>query len=636
MNHLALVPALPAATAYLWLIPLFPLLGAAVNGLAGRWLPKALVAGLACLTILLSFLLAVTAFQQVAGGAALHQTWLEWIQVGRVHAELGLTVDRLSAVMLLVVTGVGFLIHLYSVGYMEDDPGFARYFAYLNLFAAAMLVLVLADNLVALFIGWEGVGLCSYLLIGFWFTDDAKAYAGRKAFVVNRIGDFGVLIGTFVLLKATGHVDFAGMQAASRMLTPAIATTAGLLLFMGACGKSAQLPLYVWLPDAMAGPTPVSALIHAATMVTAGVYLVARMGFLYDLAPVALAVVAIVGTLTALWAALIATAQHDIKKVLAYSTVSQLGFMFIGNGVGAYDAGLGHVVTHAFFKACLFLGAGSVIHGLGGEQDMRKMGGLGKEMPHTSRTFLIATIAITGIFPLSGFFSKDEILHRALTTTRFAGIGLGWLGPAVYAIGTLTALLTSYYMWRLYQRTFNGARRNEHHAHESPAVMTGPLWILATLSIVGALLVMPRVQWLERWLHPHADLEGEIPYVPFLVALAVAWAGYYLAQYFHGAGSEARASKVAAAWPRLTLALENKLYVDEAYDLVIVRPLRFVAHTLWEFGDALLIDGMMVNGTARLTGWIAGGLRKLQNGDAQAYATVIALGTAALLFAMLR
>src|SRR6266571_891271 len=400
---------------WLYLIPLLPLAGAAVNGVLGRWLPKAWLYAVALLVVLLSFCIGLFAWWQVAHiegeTAQLRQLVFTWFSVGSLRVDLGLTFDRLSGTLVLVVTGVGFLIHLYSVGYMDEDPGYWRYFAYLNLFVSMMLLLVLSDNLVAMFVGWEGVGLCSYLLIGFWYDDDAKAYAGRKAFIVNRIGDFGFLIGIFVLYLYTGQVSFQALKVAP--LSLGVASAAAGLLFVGAIGKSAQLPLYVWLPDAMAGPTPVSALIHAATMVTAGVYMVVRSNVLFRLSPTAMTVVAVTGAVTAIFAASIGLVQNDIKKVLAYSTVSQLGYMFLGAGVGAFTAAIFHVLTHAFFKACLFLGAGSVIHGCGGEQDMRKMGGLRKYMPQTKWTMLVACLAIAGMPLFAGFYSKDEILSGA-------------------------------------------------------------------------------------------------------------------------------------------------------------------------------------------------------------------------------
>src|SRR3989475_11661183 len=535
---------------WLYLIPLLPLAGAAVNGLVGRWLPKAWLYAVALLVVLLSFCIGLFAWSQVAHlpgeTAQLRQIVGTWFSVGSLRVDLGLTFDRLSGTLVLVVTGVGFLIHLYSVGYMDEDPAYWRYFAYLNLFVSMMLLLVLADNLVAMFVGWEGVGLCSYLLIGFWYDDETKAYAGRKAFIVNRIGDFGFLIGIFILFNQVGTVGIA--QINSAVLPLGVASIAALCLFIGATGKSAQLPLYIWLPDAMAGPTPVSALIHAATMVTAGVYMVARLSHLYVSAPGVMATVAVVGVRTALWSALIATSQNDIKKVLAYSTVSQLGYMFVGVGVGAFFAGTQHLITHAFFKACLFLGAGAVIHGLHGEQDMQRMGGLRSYMPSTRPTFLIATIAITGIAPFSGFFSKDEILAQALHTKAFSfltltpksDVHLTWLGPAIYLVGSFTAFLTSFYMWRCYFLTFSGEYRGPEsvHPHESPPVMTIPLWILAGLSVVGLLLALPP-SWVqgtafERWTWEHFT-EGVFsrprggapeefsPYLGYGIALIVGW-----------------------------------------------------------------------------------------------------------------
>jgi NADH-quinone oxidoreductase subunit L len=652
---------------WLHLIPLLPLAGAAFCGLVGRWVPKSWVSAVALSAVLLSFLVGVTAFREIAGGEGgalqIHQLVYSWFSVGRLSVDLGLTLDRLSGTLVLVITGVGFLIHLYSVGYMDEDPGYWRYFAYLNLFVAAMLLLVLGDNLVAMFVGWEGVGLCSYLLVGFWFEDDAKAYAGRKAFVVNRIGDFGFLIGVFVLFQATGTVSFASLSGVGLPL--ATASAAAALLFVGATGKSAQLPLYIWLPDAMAGPTPVSALIHAATMVTAGVYMVARLSFLYVQAPGVLALIAVVGTLTALWAALIATSQHDIKKVLAYSTVSQLGYMFLGVGTGAFFAGTEHLLTHAFFKACLFLGSGAVIHGLHGEQDMRRMGGLKRHMPHTARTFLIATIAITGTLPLSGFFSKDEILGQALRTSAFSyltlmpgsSITLSFLGPLLWVVGTFTALLTSFYMWRCYYLTFEGEYRGpaDVHPHESPWTMTLPLWILAFLSIVAVVIVLPpelaHTLHLESvtWKHfteglfrlPRGGAPREFAYFPeiaaYAVALAVALLGWRVAaRYFKaGAQGEARAEAVAARFSRLRRALENKLYVDEIYERFIVRPLWAFARGLWRIVDAWIIDGLLVNGTGKAVAAAGAWARNFQNGNVQRYAAVTAVGIALLVFVLL-
>jgi NADH-quinone oxidoreductase subunit L len=643
---------------WLHLVPLLPLIGAAICGLAGRWLPKGWLYAVALVSVLLSFLIGLKAFLNLGEDAwVFHQLAFNWFSAGSLRVDMAFTFDRLSGALTLVVTGVGFLIHVYSVGYIDEDPGYWRYFAYLNLFVAAMLTLILGDNLVALFVGWEGVGLCSYLLIGYWYTDEEKAYAGRKAFIVNRIGDFGFLIGIFILFRQTGTVNIAQINAA--VLPLGIATWAALCLFIGATGKSAQLPLYVWLPDAMAGPTPVSALIHAATMVTAGVYMVARLSHLYVSAPGVLAVVAVVGVLTAIWAALIGTSQNDIKKVLAYSTVSQLGFMFIGVGVGAFFAGTMHLVTHAFFKACLFLCSGAVIHGLHGEQDMQRMGGLRRYMPSTRMTFLIATIAITGILPISGFFSKDEILGQALHTRAFGfltlwpnGPHMTWLGPLIYAVGSLAAFLTSFYMWRCYFLTFSGEYRGPEsvHPHESPPVMTWPLWILAALSVVALVLGLPQA-WVQgsalqgwTWEHfteglfsqPRGGAPEEFaPYLGYGIALLVGWAGWacsYALYYKRGlAGDEALTAHIRGFRRTLT----DKFYVDEFYGWAIVRPIWRLARGLWRVVDATLIDGLFVNGIPSLIAWIGALARRFQNGDVQRYAAVTALGVAALLYVFL-
>jgi len=646
---------------WLHLIPLLPLIGAALNGIAGRWLPKAVVYAVALSTVWLSFALGLTAFVQLGEGQ-LHELAFNWFSVGSLHVDMGFTVDRLSGALVLVVTGVGGVIHAYSMGYIDEDPGYARYFSYLNLFIAAMLTLVLGDNLVAMFVGWEGVGLCSYLLIGFWFTDEEKAYAGRKAFIVNRIGDFGFLIGIFILFAHVGGLSFAQLGAAGFPVTQAWdwPQFAALCLFIGATGKSAQLPLYIWLPDAMAGPTPVSALIHAATMVTAGVYMVARLSHLFVAAPGVMAVVAVIGALTAIWAALIGTSQNDIKKVLAYSTVSQLGYMFIGVGVGAFFAGTMHLVTHAFFKACLFLGAGAVIHGLHGEQDMERMGGLRKYMPSTRMTFLIATVAITGILPLSGFFSKDEILGQALHTRAFnfltltpgGGVHLGFLGPVIYVVGSAAAFLTSFYMWRCYFLTFSGEYRgpDDVHPHESPAIMTVPLWILAVLSVLGLLLGLPpswvHGTWLEGWTWEHfteglfsrprgGGAEEFAPYLGYGIALLVGWAGWacsYALYYKRGLAGDAALTARMAGFRR---TLANKFYVDEVYGAVVVRPMWRFAKGLWRVVDATIIDGLFVNGIPSMVAWFGAMGRRFQNGDVQRYAAVTALGVAALLYVFL-
>src|SRR4051794_38166172 len=497
----------------LWLIPVLPFAGFLLNGLFGKRLGKGfvtVVALLASLGAAVAGTIAVVQYHAAYPSGERHVDLVyNWIASGSVSADLAFQLDPLSVVMLMVVTWVGFLIHLYSVGYMAHEHGYGRYFAYLNLFLSEMLVLILGSSYLLMFVGWEGVGLCSYLLIGFYYETDYAPAAGKKAFVVNRIGDFGFLIAMFLMFAYFGSVDFAKVSqiASAGGVEHWLLTAICLLLFLGAVGKSAQIPLYVWLPDAMAGPTPVSALIHAATMVTAGVYMVVRSNALYRLAPGAMMVVALIGALTALFAATIGIRQWDIKKVLAYSTVSQLGFMFIGVGVGAFTAGIFHLVTHAFFKACLFLGSGSVIHAMSGEQDMRKMGGLKSKIPITYWTFAIATYAIAGLPLAAGFFSKDEILASAWATPYFPGVG-----KLVWLLGTLAAFCTAFYMYRLvyltFFGTFRGTHEQEHHLHESPSTMTIPLWILAGLSLVGGLLNVPAAyhlpgsEFLHNWLHP--------------------------------------------------------------------------------------------------------------------------------------
>jgi len=643
---------------WLHLIPLLPLIGAALCGLAGKWLPKPWLYAVALVSVLLSFCVGVFAFAHLPEETPLfHELAWNWFTAGSLHVEMGFTLDRLSGALVLVITGVGFLIHVYSVGYIDEDAGYWRYFAYLNLFIAAMLTLVLGDNLVAMFVGWEGVGLCSYLLIGFWFTDEAKAAAGRKAFIVNRIGDFGFLIGIFILYNQTGSVTFA--QVNSAVLPLGVASLAALCLFVGATGKSAQLPLYIWLPDAMAGPTPVSALIHAATMVTAGVYMVARLSHVYVSAPGVMALVAVVGALTALWAALIGTSQNDIKKVLAYSTVSQLGYMFIGVGVGAFFAGTMHLITHAFFKACLFLGSGAVIHGLHGEQDLTRMGGLRKYMASTRTTFLIATVAITGVVPISGFFSKDEILGQTAMYVFEAIFGSAestWyqrrVVALIYVIGSAAAFLTSFYMWRCYFLTFSGEYRGppDVHPHESPPLMTIPLWILAALSIAALVLGLPS-SWvhgtaLEHWTwegfteglfaSPRSGSAEEFsPYLGYGIALIVGWAGWaasYALYYQRGLAGDALVAARTGAFRR---ALVHKLYLDEFYDWLVVRPLWKFARGLWSVVDRTLIDGLFVNGIPQTIAWSGALARRFQNGNVQRYAAVTAVGVAALVYAFL-
>ena len=613
------------------LIALLPLLGFLLNGifataLGGRKFTNTVAALIACAMPIAAFALTIQAFFTLQGNgyAPIVEPLYRWALVGEHTFDITFYFDRLSAVMTLIVTGVGSVIHIYSTGYMHDDRSFGRFMAYLNLFLFFMLLLVLGRSMLVLFVGWEGVGLASYLLIGFWFDDLANAVAGRKAFITNRIGDAGFLLGMFLLYRAFGTLDmdtinaaFAGGQAA--MVSAGLV---GLFLFVGATGKSAQIPLYVWLPDAMAGPTPVSALIHAATMVTAGVYLVARMSGLYLQAPDASQVMAVIGVLTAFFAATIALVQTDIKKVLAYSTVSQLGFMFVALGVGAYGVAIFHVVTHAFFKACLFLGAGSVIHALGGEQDIRKMGGLRKHIPVTFWTFLIATAAIAGIPGLAGFFSKDEILWYALASERGGAV---WL----WAVGALTAFMTAFYMTRLLWLTFFGPSRMspdvEHHVHESPLSMTAVLGVLALLSIVGGYIGIPHF------------LEPQIPLPPVLASMehfhtpllygsaAIAFAGVGLAVFLYS-GPSSRAAGVARAAGPVHALLDGKYFVDELYAAVFVRPLAWVSeHVFLKVGDKLLIDGAL-NGLAAFALRSAGWLGRAQTGSLQLYALLVMVG----------
>jgi len=712
-----------AAGQALWLIIALPLLGAFVSGVFGKIIGRQnthLVAvGAVGGSFLLSLLVfwAINDYRSSAGSPfgpisyAVGADFGTWFSAGGFKVTFGLMADHLSGSMLLVITGVGFLIHLYSTGYMSHDAGYWRFFAYLNLFIAAMLTLVLADSLPLLFVGWEGVGMCSYLLIGFWYEDSQKAFAGRKAFITNRIGDFGFLVASFLSVlvvesitklpvTSLNRAGADGAMVASRyanaiqargplampvleetakvlpnLLTQDIATgplaglsygtalTVILLLFLlGAAGKSAQIPLYVWLPDAMAGPTPVSALIHAATMVTSGIYLFCRLSYLVVLSPAAMATIALIGASTALVAALIAFTQTGIKKVLAYSTVSQLGFMFLGIGVGAFWAAFLHVVTHAFFKACLFLGAGSVMHGNADEEDITKLGGVRKEMPVTWATFFVATLAITGIVPLSGFFSKDAILHAA----HVNGIaGFEWAGHLAYWLGVVTAAGTSFYMMRLYFLTFEGERAKDAkvpHAHESSPVMTGPLVVLAVLSVVALVHGLPimHVQkggtmvtqaLMENFLdpvfrttndliaqknfvvlpHEHGGLLGAYLQAWLIAVVAGALAFWVYRRYLPVA------KKLPQALEPLRKFSFNKFYVDELYQAVLIRPITFVAKAAFRLVDAVLIDGVMVRGTAWVTKQTGAALRYLQTGDAQMYAAVMAVALAGgLVWALMR
>jgi NADH-quinone oxidoreductase subunit L len=590
--------------------------------------------------IVLSFLAGICGFVRLIGmaegGRVLTQTLFPWIHSGSVRLDFALQFDALSAIMVLVVTGVGSLIHIYSVGYMHGDKGFCRYFAYLNLFIFAMLTLVLGKNLLVLFIGWEGVGLASYLLIGFWFTDAEKARAGKKAFITNRVGDFGFILGALLLFALFGTLDCYGInQAAHAAKLPSLyLNLAALLLFVGACGKSAQIPLYVWLPDAMAGPTPVSALIHAATMVTAGVYMVARMSALYFAAPIAMSVVAIIGAATAIFAATIGLVQTDIKKVLAYSTVSQLGYMFLACGVGAPILAIFHLVTHAFFKACLFLGAGSVIHGMGGEQDITKMGGLKHKMPVTCWTFFIATLAIAGFPPLSGFVSKDEILFYAFASKHGS--------VALWGVAALAALCTSFYMFRLFYLTFLGENRSDHHVyehvHESPATMKWVLVALAFLSVVGGIIAVPHTMvpfhmpnYLEHWLGTlmhNAELTeaGEhLSSIFIAISVIVAFLGLGIAHAMYGRKSDLAAKMAAKAGCIYRLVL-NKYWIDELYTKYIYTPIYKLSETiLFQVFDKKCIDGS-VNGSGKVCQKISRIALKMQQGDMQFYLLYMVVG----------
>lgn len=635
----------------IYLTVVLPLTGFLINGIFGSRIKNEKVIGtIGSGVIGLSFLITVLAFFETLSLPVEERqtivTMFTWMKVGNLDVSFSYQVDQLSLVMALIVTGVGFLIHIYSIGYMHGDKSFWRFFAYMNLFIVAMMNLVLADNFVLLFLGWEGVGLCSYLLIGFWydrkFEKGTTADAAKKAFIVNRIGDFGFLLGMFLIYLTFESLNFN--EVFSRATTFAVPEYIfgfiAIFLFIGATGKSAQIPLFVWLPDAMAGPTPVSALIHAATMVTAGVYMVARCAIIFASAPAILTVITVIGIMTALFAATIGVVQNDIKKVLAYSTVSQLGYMFLAMGVGAFTAGIFHVMTHAFFKALLFLGAGSVIHAMHEEQDIQKYGGLKKYMPQTYIVFLIAAIAISGIPPLSGFFSKDEILWYSYAN----GSLLLWI------IGAGTAMITAFYMFRLYFLTFEGKERFGHdkHPHESPKIMTVPLMVLAFLSIVGGFIGIPEVfsgehgNRFHNWLAPifknaerklehfgsHSHTEELI-----LMALSVigAAAAIWFARYVY-LKKPSIASETANRFKGLYNLLWNKYFVDEAYDAAIVNPIvKGSRSILWKFTDNKIIDGL-INGIAKAIDAFAAGIRKIQTGVTQFYAVVMVLGIAAALF----
>jgi len=633
----------------LWLIPILPLAGAAINGFLGKKSSRTAVTTIALFFSGAAFAMALWVAIRFSSLSLPYEEYLaHWIRAGSFSADFAFYLDQLSLVMLLVVTGVGFLIHIYSVGYMWDDPSYYRFFSYLNLFMFFMLTLVLANNYLLMFIGWEGVGLASYLLIGFWFTKDSAASAGKKAFIVNRIGDFGFLIALFLLIQHFGSLNFDAVFQGVVPLGPetigaGLLTAIGILLMLGACGKSAQIPLYIWLPDAMEGPTPVSALIHAATMVTAGVYMVSRSHVIFDRAPIALSVVAIIGTLTAFFAATIGIAQTDIKKVLAYSTVSQLGYMFMACGVGAFSAGTFHLMTHAFFKGLLFLGAGSVIHAVGGEQDMRKMGGLKSYIPWTFLTMGIATLAIAGIPPLAGFWSKDEILWRAYQVS-----------PVYWAIGVVTAFITSFYMFRLLYMTFfgdyrgavadaHGSHGHDAHGHgephESPMVMLVPLMILAVLSLVGGF-----VGWGNHFEHFLAPVFAREPageaatsiteWLLMGVSIFAAASGWILAYLLYCARPELP-QKIADGLGGLYKTVVHKYYIDEIYAALFVKPLiDGSTRILWHDVDQKVIDAA-VNDSAHGARHASDEVRQMQSGNIRSYAGWIAAGSAAVIAFMI-
>ncbi|MEX0878351.1 MAG: NADH-quinone oxidoreductase subunit L [Thermoanaerobaculia bacterium] len=633
----------------LWLIPVIPLAGFVLNALLGTRLGKSFVSlvgvGAAGLTTLAAFGRILPFLR--ADRSTVVEPVASWIAAGSFSVDIAFRLDPLSALMLSFVTFVGFLIHIYSIGYMRHeatDAGYARFFAYLNLFLFAMLTLVLAESFLLMFVGWEGVGLCSYLLIGYYFDREYAAAAGRKAFVVNRIGDYGFLLGMFGLFAVFGSLNYSEIflmaAAEPARFSPALSAIC-LCLFAGAMGKSAQFPLYVWLPDAMAGPTPVSALIHAATMVTAGVYMVARCNVLFRLAPEVMLFVAVIGCFTALFAGTIALAQNDLKKVLAYSTISQLGYMFLACGVGAFTVGMFHVLTHAFFKACLFLCAGSVMHAMSDDLDVRHMGGLKSKIPITYATFLVAALAISGIPPLAGFFSKDAILASA-----FEAPGLG---KVFWAVGLLTAGLTAFYMFRIVSLTFygrfRGSAEQEHHLHESPPSMTMPLVVLAFLSVVGGWVGLPAVfgenaNLFEKFLSPivapiagqpaaHHAVSHATEWLLMAVSVAVAASGIFLALEWYAKGEGRVPARLAASDPGLYALVADKFRVDELYDVLFVRPFAWTARTLWKVVDVLIIDGIL-NASAFLVELAGDFLRFLQTGNVRNYALTFLIGLTAL------
>ncbi|MBI3517939.1 MAG: NADH-quinone oxidoreductase subunit L [Bacteroidetes bacterium] len=617
------------------LIPLFPLLGFLINGFFGKKISKGLSGTIASLAVLASFIISILIFVDLEEHKEITShivPLFSWINSDTLKIPFEFLVDPLSSWFLLIITGIGFLIHIYSMGYMHDDEGFARFFTYLNLFIFFMLLLVLGNNYLIMFVGWEGVGLCSYLLIGFWFKNTAYNNAAKKAFIMNRVGDLGFLLGIILIFVTFGSISYDQVFSIASGGNHATVTAIALLLFIGAMGKSAQLPLYTWLPDAMAGPTPVSALIHAATMVTAGIYMIVRSNVFYSMSEEASQVVAIVGVTTALFAATIGLFQNDIKKVLAYSTVSQLGLMFLGLGVGAYSSSVFHVTTHAFFKALLFLGAGSVIHAMGGEQDMRKMGGLKKALPVTFATMLIGTIAISGIPPFSGFFSKDEILAHTYEHS-----------PTLWFFGQVASMLTAFYMFRLlyltFYRKFRGTHEQEHHLHESPKSMTIPLIVLAVLAVVGGALGLPEFWGTTNWMHHHLDsiivhknpsiLNHEKEWMLMGIAVVSAGATIFFAYMVYIKNSilpEAHDYKLTG----IKKVIYNKYYVDEIYDMIIRKPLDAMSEA-YKYIDTKFIDAI-VNGVGDVVNGSSSVVRKLQTGHIGFYIFGMVLGIIAILF----
>jgi NADH-quinone oxidoreductase subunit L len=626
-----------------WLVPLLPLIGFMIIGFFGKKLSKGLVGTIASGAVLGAFAVSLGIFFELGGQTEKSVTidLFSWITAGKLSIPFSFLVDPLSSLFLLIITGIGFLIHLYSIGYMHDDEGFSRFFAYLNLFVFFMLLLVLGSNYLIMFVGWEGVGLCSYLLIGFWFKNTAYNNAAKKAFIMNRIGDLGFLLGIILIFVTFGSISYNEVfeQAKHFIGDNSVITAIALLLFIGAMGKSAQLPLYTWLPDAMAGPTPVSALIHAATMVTAGIYMVSRSNILYTLSPFAMEVVAVVGVCTALFAATIGLAQNDIKKVLAYSTVSQLGYMFLALGIGAYTGAVFHVMTHAFFKALLFLGAGSVIHAMSGEQDIRKMGGLKKYIPITHLTFLLGTLAIVGFPGFSGFFSKDEILAHAWEHNKL-----------LWFLGVLGAAMTTFYMFRLYFLTFKGSFRGthdqEHHLHESPKSMTIPLIVLAVLSVVGGLIGIPEVlgghHYLEAYLKPVFEdsslrlvhhLSHETEYILMGVAISVMALAMYFAYNKYVKNKTLPANEGETLNPIHNLVYKKYL-IDELYENVIMKPINFIGEALHKVVDNQIVDGI-VNGFGSMVTGVSGVIRKAQSGNIGFYVFVMVISIVLILFTQL-